>query len=570
MTQTPAEELFAKAVARANAGDAAGAEEDFRRCVAIDPGNALAHLNLGVLLRRRGALAEAETAARKAVGLQPSIESLTLLGELLAASGRTADAERQYQTILASVPGHAPSLGALGSLAEQRGDPAGARDLYKRAWEAKPSDSNWGIKYAIAAFNDAPAETAAAMDTMLGRAASDAEKLQILTSLLLYKEFYERIRRGLMPYHATSLDELFFKYTASDFALFRELAFKAADANPNSVQALVNKFLACFCAGDRRAAQQCLERLAPAVRGHVWETVTFDPAYYRKLETFADADLVKGLPPVIDALPVAYSSRDVAYLSCNFTYFAAFTVPMLRSIADVGPGSEVHIHLMDANETQLGEAVAFCRSLPGLTIGVTAERPNLEGKGTAVARAYYHAIRFVRYYGELKRQASNLWLMDVDALLNRDPRELYATLGDRDAAMRIRAGRFEPWNQFNACIVAASHTPASLTYFRLIAAYIADFYQRDGLRWGIDQQAMYGVFEYLRDEGRAPTLALLGARAIDYDHRDDGIVWCNSGKNKFQHLQRNPDGSLVVADPVRAKYLKKFDKYFLPAAPGNR
>ena len=46
--------------------------------------------------------------------------------------------------------------------------------------------------------------------------------------------------------------------------------------------------------------------------------------------------------------------------------------------------------------------------------------------------------------------------MDVDALFWRDPRALYEALGADDVAMRIRPGRLEPWNQFNACIVGAS------------------------------------------------------------------------------------------------------------------
>jgi len=75
---------------------------------------------------------------------------------------------------------------------------------------------------------------------------------------------------------------------------------------------------------------------------------------------------------------------------------------------------------------------------------------------------------------------------------------------------------------------------------------------------------MYGVHEYLRDEGRAPSLAFLDTRAIDYDYLDDGIVWCNSGKNKFNHLKRNADGTLIVDDPDRAKYLLLFDKYYIP------
>jgi hypothetical protein len=121
----------------------------------------------------------------------------------------------------------------------------------------------------------------------------------------------------------------------------------------------------------------------------------------------------------------------------------------------------------------------------------------------------------------------------------------------------------EPWNQFNACVVGAGTTPASYEYFRLIAAYLAYFFQRKSLRWGIDQLAMYGVFADMQDLGRAPALALLGAREVDYDYRDDGFVWCNSGAGKFQHLQRiSKPGSLPLADFTENRFVGVFEKYW--------
>ena len=48
-------------------------------------------------------------------------------------------------------------------------------------------------------------------------------------------------------------------------------------------------------------------------------------------------------------------------------------------------------------------------------------------------------------------------------------------MADKDAAMRIRPARIEPWNQFNACIVGASLSATSLEYFHLVAAYLAHF-----------------------------------------------------------------------------------------------
>ena len=177
-------------------------------------------------------------------------------------------------------------------------------------------------------------------------------------------------------------------------------------------------------------------------------------------------------------------------------------------------------------------------------------------------RCYYHAIRFIRFYNLLRELKSPLWLMDVDAVVNRDLGDMFDMMKGADAAMRIRPGRLEAWSQFNACVVGANPTPASLAYFRSIAAYTAYFYHRDRLRWGIDQLAMYGVFEDMRDRGQVPALALLGEREVDYDYRDDGFIWCNSGVPKFKHLQRIASGTNSSIVDERNKFSQVFERYW--------
>ena len=233
---------------------------------------------------------------------------------------------------------------------------------------------------------------------------------------------------------------------------------------------------------------------------------------------------------------------------------------MLSSLADRSPGAQVHLHIMDATDLELAATAASLQMLP-LKIAVTGEQPWVNRTNSKTARCYYHAIRFIRFYHHLKVYGRTLWLMDVDALFHRDPREMFGVLGAADVAMRIRPGRLEPWNQFNACVVAATPKPESLRYFHLIAAYIADYHSRDRLRWGIDQAAMYGVFADLEDRGTAPSLALLDDRVIDYEYRDDGFVWCNSGKNKFAQVKRLADGSVVIDDPDRSRYTALLSKY---------
>ena len=554
-----------KASEAVRAGDHDTAIIWFQRCLEQSPDHPLAALNLGILLTNKKRYPEAITRLEHAVNLAPNVNSVTALANASHRAGKHDDAVRYLKDIVKSVPGHVPTLLQLGEISDQRGDRKGAREYYRQATVSDETDLNAAIKYAIASWADDPAETAAVLDRHLARPDLGAEgRVTVLLGLIIYKEFHERIKRGLMPYHATDLKELFFTYTKSEFAELKRLCLEEAEKNPTNANAQVKKFMALFCSGDRVGAQQSLAGFKSAAAGQIWDAVTFDPAFYQMLEQFTDADLVKGLPPVQEVIAATFSDKPVAYLSCNFLYFENFAAPMLRSLAGIAPGEQVHVHIMDATEEQLTAATSFCNNLAGITIALSVEQPGADKQGMAAARSYYHAIRFIRYYQHLVHYKRTLWLMDVDALFNRDPNVMYEVLGDNDAAMRIRAGRLEPWNQFNACIVAGTPSAPSLEYFRLIAAYIAHFYQKKGLRWGIDQLAMYGVFEYMRDEGRAPSLAFLDDKAIDYDYLEAGIIWCNSGRNKFLHLQRNPDGSIAVDDPDRAAYIKLFDKYYAP------
>jgi hypothetical protein len=279
-----------------------------------------------------------------------------------------------------------------------------------------------------------------------------------------------------------------------------------------------------------------------------------------------DADLTASLPPCLNVTPPAPDAAGVLYLACDPVYFTAFALPMLCSVAENSPHTPVHLHVMDAMPEQIAHILNFCKRLAPLRFALSTERPGLQGAPQKEARCYYHAVRFIRFYEHLKLYGCPLWLADVDAIVNRDLGELFALLNGRDAAMRIRPGRLEPWNQFNACVLGASQSDRSRDYHRQVAAYAAHFHQRNGLRWGIDQLAMYGVFADLQDRGGAPDLALLGEREVDYDYRHDGFIWCNSGGKKFQHLRRVASpGKLQMADFGGDRFVTAFERYWRTA-----
>jgi len=543
------------------AGDVAGAVTSLQQAAQHAPQDPNVLHNLGCALLRAKRLPEAANALQQSVRITNSPLTWTVLADLYESAGRRQEAFGCYKNALKVDPNHYPALMKLGAIREAIGDKPGARDCYGRALGARPRDFHATAKYT--AFLKPEAAVPLWEDVLAGAGDNLELKAAALEQLVCSKEWWERIRRGEMPYHASRLDELFFNYAQGYVKEWDDTNQARLAKKPGDPAVLIAAGLSRFSLKDRHGAERLFRMAQAKIDGQILDAAKFDPAFYDELRTFSDADLIRSLPHVIDVAQLVPDGNGILYLSCNFTYFRAFALPMVVSLAERSPQTPVHLHIMDADEAETDFALAFMKKLAPLKFALSVERPGLTKAPSSEARSYYHAVRFIRFYEHLRHYGVPLWLMDVDALINTDLGELFATLKNNDIAMRIRPGRREPWNQFNACVVGAGTSDRSLEYIRLIAAYLAYFFQRKSLRWGIDQLAMYGVFVDMEDRSEAPCLALLGEREVDYDYRDDGFVWCNSGAGKFQHLQRiaNPD-SFPLSNFEGNKFLGVFERYW--------
>ena len=537
----------------------ANAEANFREAIRLDPANARASHYLASIYLQQNRRAEAETVLVNASSKGPLVDSMRMLADIFDTSNRVKQAAVCYEIILNTLPTDYVTLIKLGEAREKLEDKAGACDCYRRAMAVKPEDINAAFKYADAVWSTDPGDGVRALEELLARHKGLPERVTILNFLLGRKEWFERIQHGEMPYHCARLDELFFNHALPVAKQFEQETAALYAAKPGNARASAMLGNAKFCLRDRHGAEALWQ--PETQTGFITEAVRFSPSFYDELKTFSDADLVRGLPPLITPLTPRPHPRGTLYLSCNAMYFHAFALPMIVSLHERSPETPLHMHIMDIDEAGTDHAANILRKLGGDKFSLSVERPGLDGN-TIPGRCYYHAIRFIRFYDLLRELNSPLWLMDVDAVVNRDLGELFDMLNGSDVAMRIRPGRLEPWNQFNACVVGANPTPASFSYFRFIAAYTAHFYHRDKLRWGIDQLAMYGVFEDMRDRGQAPTLALLGEREVDYNYREDGFIWCNSGAPKFKHLQRIASGATSSIADERNKFSQVFEHYW--------
>lgn len=544
--------------------DFAGAEQALRAATALAPNDPVIAHHLAVVLvntaRNEEAVAVLTNQARS--GALPA--SLVLLAGLFEGVGRARDAHQCYEIALKGEPKNFDALMKFGALKEAMQDKPGARDCYRRALEARPRDYNATSKYTGLIFDKEPELSVHLWQEVLAGAGDNLDlRSAALDQLVCHKEWWERIKRGEMPYHAARLSDLFFTYAAEEVKEWDAVNQQRLAANPSHPHLLATAGLSRFCLRDRHGAQRLFSATPQKMAGHLLEAVRFEPGFYDELRAFTDSDLTRTLPPVINVVPLVPDGKGILYLSCNFTYFRGFALPMIVSMRENSPQTPVHIHIMDATEDEVALARTFLERLSPIKFALSIERPGLANAPVQEARSYYHAVRFIRFYEHLRHYGVPLWLMDVDAVINANLDGLFSMLEGNDVAMRIRPGRKEPWNQFNACVVGAGTSDASLEYFRLIAAYLAYFFQRNGLRWGIDQLAMYGVFADMEDRGEAPHLALLGEREVDYSYRDDGYVWCNSGAGKFQHLKRiaNPR-SLPLANFDGNKFVDVFERHW--------
>jgi tetratricopeptide (TPR) repeat protein len=118
---------------------AAKARAAYARAIALDPGHAEAHLNLGRLLHEAGELAGAESHYRQACSARPdSALAAFNLGVALEDRGAAAEAIATYKRAVKLDPEHAESHFNLGRLYEAKGDASAAlRHLaeYKRIRE---------------------------------------------------------------------------------------------------------------------------------------------------------------------------------------------------------------------------------------------------------------------------------------------------------------------------------------------------------------------------------------------------------------------------------------------------
>ena len=133
------------------------ATRNFSRALALRPGDARIHAEIGYQAYRERRLPDAIKAYEHATALQPN-DAITwnTLGSFYLMAGDNIQAGRALERSLASEP-NADALSNLGTLRFLGGEYAAATELYRRATELDPSDHiNWGNLGEALLANSAP------------------------------------------------------------------------------------------------------------------------------------------------------------------------------------------------------------------------------------------------------------------------------------------------------------------------------------------------------------------------------------------------------------------------------
>lgn len=146
-----ADALHLLGVLRDQQGAHAEAVELISRAIALSPGEASFHGNLGTALLAMQRDADAEAAYRQAIRLDPAYaEGHYNLANLLRRRGETAGARRHFETALALQPGYAQARNNLAMLLwEDLGDNAAAEGQYRLLLQAAPGWATGRMNYGL-------------------------------------------------------------------------------------------------------------------------------------------------------------------------------------------------------------------------------------------------------------------------------------------------------------------------------------------------------------------------------------------------------------------------------------
>lgn len=480
----------------------------------------------------------AESAVRDALAATPQdIKALEGLVWLQSAQADYAGLHDSLERLDLLAPGQANVLLSLSKIKRAFGDDEGAVALLRRARAQHPRNAEVVVALANSGNEiDGIAELRAFITQAAEepRVAADA-----FAALIVLQERKARIGLGKSPKFTGSWGEALGWTDQQGLLEFQEMLLREATSPRVHADAVVQLGAVAAARQDWASAEDYFARLRRHVTKRIWDIVNFDQKSWAAHESQSLPDILRGLPPVefIREYANAAAAPHTLMLACDPIYFRQFVLPLLESLGRLAPHMHVHAHLLDGDTAEWADLAALGVVTFGDRLTLTAERSGVRARGPKKAGDYYHAIRFVRFYEFMKTAKRPYWMMDVDAEFRADPTPQFMCLPGADVALWAQAGILEPWSKFAAGIAGGAGTDGSLEFFGLVAANIASIWRDDRLRWGADQQSLFGAAVHLARSRRLPSACFLDEQLISHNASSpDAPINFTSGMKKYTAL----------------------------------
>lgn len=435
------------------------------------------------------------------------------------AAGNPEEALKLYNQVLRAVPDHFELLMKVASLSEKHFFPTQSISAYQKAVKINPKSFHAAAGLSRVLWEDDSVQSVAVLEKFVEKIDSAEQKTQCLADLVRLREWSKRQGAGLPIHHLLDFSEFPFRYAKQGLNDLEETATSWVASEPTNSEAHVYAGHARQALGDYRganAAYKLAGKLNPDA--HVSNIRLGEPALS---------------PLTLPSIIGEYPTDPCVFLACDVRYLNLFVIPLLKSLKLFSPAQRVHVHLMENG----GDIAAALDALKPLPISVTQEDPaDFLERHKIRPEYYFGAARFIRFAEALDINSGPLWMADVDSLVRNDPQQLLNI--DGDVAIRVRAGRIEPWNQFSACLIMGRSS--ARPYFRHVANIVAQNISKAW--WGLDQYALFSAYLVLKERGEVPNFTWLGPSQADVEWRDDGVFWFTAGGGKAR-LFANPKPS---------------------------
>jgi len=462
-----------------------------------------------------------------------SADQALATAQQLENAGRLDEALNIYSQLMAMAQAHFGLTMKVAELADVCMQREKALDAYRRAIKIKPDSLVAASQLSNFLWEENPNDAIDTLEKFVCQAPI-AEKVEGFAQLVRFHEWKHRLERDLPIHHVLTLKEFPFAFALDSVRAFYETASEWITAEPKHTIAHLFRGYALEAQSDFEGANR-----------EFGEIRKLDSSlYYSRMKLGKPGESPANLPDVDGEWP----KEPCLFLTCDAQYLKSFVVPLLKSLAQFITEQRVHLHLM----SESGDEQALIKSLSPLNISVTRERgAEFISKYNIEPRCYYGAVRFVRFAQALEQNSGPLWMADADCLIRNDPTSLFSIAGD--AALRVRAGRVEPWNQFSACLVMGRE--AARPYYREVANIIAS--ELPKAWWGLDQYALFSAYLVLKARDEVPQLTLLGPKQADVEWFDDGVFWFTAGKKRNRLFSSQPSSKQSAYEKLFARYWKK-------------